>query len=206
MTGIKIVVIHDNLAFESEIKYTFESILSIIGIDFEIKMVGDDINNGNLDESLLSIFYCHQKIFMKNKFFIQIIPSDFFDKSYLKRELLPKLPLRRTNDGTPIIYSGEDRKESARVEKYERSVKTNIDIIASSFFMLTRYEEVVKNEKDQFGRFPASASVACKEGFLDRPIVNEYAEMLWDWIDSFDLGFKRRKLWGSEIMESSIVG
>jgi hypothetical protein len=45
--------------------------------------------------------------------------------------------------------------------------------------MLTRYEEVVKTERDQHDRFPASASLAFQEGFLERPIINEYIEILW---------------------------
>jgi hypothetical protein len=32
---------------------------------------------------------------------------------------------------------------------------------------------------DRHGRFPATASLAYRSGFLDRPIVNEYVELLW---------------------------
>jgi hypothetical protein len=45
--------------------------------------------------------------------------------------------------------------------------------------MLTRYEEVVVPTRDAYGRFPASASIAGREGFLGRPIVDEYVELLW---------------------------
>jgi hypothetical protein len=34
-------------------------------------------------------------------------------------------------------------------------------------------------ERDEHGRFPAKASLAYKEGFLLRPIVNEYIEVFW---------------------------
>lgn len=54
--------------------------------------------------------------------------------------------------------------------------------------MLTRYEEVVKSERDLHERFPAKASLAYQEGFLDRPIVNEYVELLW---------WALKKLWPS---------
>jgi hypothetical protein len=33
--------------------------------------------------------------------------------------------------------------------------------------------------RDKHGRFPATASLAHKAGFLDRPIVDEYIEILW---------------------------
>lgn len=54
-----------------------------------------------------------------------------------------------------------------------------IDILGAAFFMLTRYEEVVKTERDRHGRFPVNASLAYQEGFLERPIINEYLEILW---------------------------
>ena len=54
-----------------------------------------------------------------------------------------------------------------------------IDIFGGSFFMLSRYEEYVNRVEDAHGRFPASDSVAWRNGFLDRPIVNEYLEILW---------------------------
>jgi hypothetical protein len=56
------------------------------------------------------------------------------------------------------------------------------DIIATTFFMLSRWEETVIPERDQHGRFPAEASVACKQGFLNRPIVDEYAVILRAWL------------------------
>ena len=54
-----------------------------------------------------------------------------------------------------------------------------IDIFGSAFFMLSRYEELVTPDRDEHDRFPAWASLAYREGFLDRPIVDEYVEILW---------------------------
>jgi hypothetical protein len=54
-----------------------------------------------------------------------------------------------------------------------------IDIFGSAFFMLTRYEELVSAARDAHGRFPAAFSLAHRERFLDRPVVNEYLELLW---------------------------
>jgi hypothetical protein len=53
-----------------------------------------------------------------------------------------------------------------------------LDIFAASFFMLTRWEEYVNKNRDSHNRFPATESLAYKQGFLDRPIVNEYVETL----------------------------
>lgn len=55
----------------------------------------------------------------------------------------------------------------------------NLDIFGSVFFMLSRYEELITPERDNHDRFPATASVAYRAGFIDRPLVNEYLEILW---------------------------
>jgi len=70
-----------------------------------------------------------------------------------------------------------------------------LDIFAASFFMLTRWEEYVNKNRDSHKRFPASESLAFKQGFLDRPIVNEYVDMLKRMLLELDsnLTFKKRE-------------
>ena len=58
------------------------------------------------------------------------------------------------------------------------------DIVASTLFMLSRWEESVVSERDSHGRFLAQRSVAFRQGFLDRPIVDEYALVLRAWIEA----------------------
>ncbi|MFW2441371.1 polysaccharide deacetylase family protein [Aliarcobacter butzleri] len=65
-----------------------------------------------------------------------------------------------------------------------------LDIFAASFFMLTRWEEYVNKKRDNHDRFPATESLAYKQGFLDRPIVNEYVEMLKNMLLEFDSNLK----------------
>lgn len=88
--------------------------------------------------------------------------------------ILPEAKLCETK--IPIIYSSKD---SDIVSFLEDNINLSLDIFGACFFFLTRYEEVVLNEKDEYGRFPYSSSLAYREGFLERPIVNEYVEILW---------------------------
>jgi len=67
--------------------------------------------------------------------------------------------------------------EYLHLENIPKSIK-QLDIFSASFFMLTRWEEYVNRTRDKHGRFPATESLAYKEGFLDRPIVNEMLEEL----------------------------
>jgi hypothetical protein len=67
-----------------------------------------------------------------------------------------------------------------------------VDVFSSAFFMLTRYEEVVKPDRDNHDRFPATASLAFQEGFLDRPIIDEYVEVLWAVMKNLWPGLERK--------------
>ncbi len=52
------------------------------------------------------------------------------------------------------------------------------DIFAASFFLISRYEEYLQFTADKYGRFPSAVSLAFKEGFLRRPIVDLWAREL----------------------------
>ena len=54
------------------------------------------------------------------------------------------------------------------------TVECSVDLLASTLLTLTRYEEAMSSIRDAHGRFAAAASVALREGFLERPIVDEY--------------------------------
>lgn len=50
------------------------------------------------------------------------------------------------------------------------------DIFAASFYLLSRYEEYLLHQKDMYGRYAHENSVAFKEGFLDKPLINFWLE------------------------------
>lgn len=87
----------------------------------------------------------------------------------------------------PVIYGDQSWRGSAGANQ----VRLPIDIFGSGFFMLTRYEEMVSKERDEHARFPASASLAHKGGFLNRPIVDEYVEVLWSAVQRLWPGLQR---------------
>lgn len=67
--------------------------------------------------------------------------------------------------------------EYLKLENIPKKIE-ELDIFAASFFMLIRWEEYVNKNRDAHDRFPATESLAYKQGFLDRPVVNEYVEWL----------------------------
>ncbi|SFV31831.1 DUF7033 domain-containing protein [Thermoflavifilum thermophilum] len=50
------------------------------------------------------------------------------------------------------------------------------DIFAATFYLLSRYEEYLYSEQDKHGRFPATASIAYQQKFLDEPIVHHWIQ------------------------------
>lgn len=69
------------------------------------------------------------------------------------------------------------------------------DIFSAIFFMVSRYEEYISVEYDEFNRFKAVNSFAHKHNFLHLPIVNIWANELQIWLlRKFpDLTFKTNK-------------
>ncbi len=52
------------------------------------------------------------------------------------------------------------------------------DVFAASFYLATRYEEYLEFDPDGHGRFPASASIAYRNGFLGKPVIDLWAKEL----------------------------
>ncbi len=78
------------------------------------------------------------------------------------------------------------------------------DIFSAAFYLLSRYEEYLPHVKDELGRFPASESLAHKEGFLQSPVVDEWAYKLKDILTSQfpDLEFPKRAFRVHNIVEA----
>ena len=53
---------------------------------------------------------------------------------------------------------------------------TGFDLLAAVFYLLTRYEEYLPHQKDEYGRFAHQASLAFREGFLHLPLINIWLE------------------------------
>lgn len=108
-----------------------------------------------------------------HRYKLVITPSAFFDDGmYGTPETLPALPLKIWEE-TPILF-GEpvtDQVGNIRV--------LHADLVAGAFFLLTRYEEIVRrNVRDVHGRFPGKESLPYRAGFIDRPLVDEYGRLL----------------------------
>lgn len=126
-----------------------------------------------------------------------VIRNTFFprfkqDSSYLNKDNIPHKVEFLANKFTagqdiPVIYGSDE------IKVLPGKIICGIDIFASVFFMLSRWEEYVIKSRDSHGRFPAAASLSYKNNFLHRPVVNEYIEMLKNMLTFLGLKDKWQK-------------
>ena len=69
------------------------------------------------------------------------------------------------------------------------------DPFASIFYMISRYEEYLINQRDSFGRFSAKQSISFKHGFLTVPVVDYWILFIQDVLHKRfpDMTFKDKK-------------
>lgn len=78
----------------------------------------------------------------------------------------------------PLPAPGSASLRSPLIEKDKQGVTIHYDILGLAYWMLSRQEEVGRSDLDLHGRFPATASHAYKHGYLERPVVDEWLDIL----------------------------
>lgn len=108
---------------------------------------------------------------------------------WLRPESLPRTPLREWEPASedlvadlveprlPVLF-GSELEGGGFLRWHPQGAELGLDVFGSAFFMLARYEEVATPARDEHDRFRPGASLAKREGFLERPVVNEYVEVL----------------------------
>lgn len=59
-----------------------------------------------------------------------------------------------------------------------RDTDFGFDVLAATFYMVSRYEEYLPHSEDIHGRFTADQSIAVQAGFVEQPVVDQWAVML----------------------------
>jgi hypothetical protein len=60
----------------------------------------------------------------------------------------------------------------------DTTLRLSVDVLGTAFLFLTRLEEVLVDDRDAHGRFPADAAYLDRHGILHRPVVDEAVEAL----------------------------
>lgn len=160
--------------YDTEWNYIFKVVLGdILGLEWCIVGIGVEDELVIFTEGSTNVMHMPVCFFKKTNWFdvnsLPILPLSYWEsKEYLD-------DIRLTDSLIPVIYGDNVPKVSLD----DCKIRLPIDIFGSAFFMLSRYEEYVLNNRDEHNRFPASASLALRSNFLNRPIVDEYVEILW---------------------------
>jgi len=80
--------------------------------------------------------------------------------------------------GQPLPAPGVARLPTPLIEKRGADFYFHYDILGLTYWMLARVEEMGRTDLDIHERFPAKSSHAFKNGYLDRPAVDEWLHML----------------------------
>jgi hypothetical protein len=171
--------------FEAERRYIVEVLLAeFLGLDYRLKVgPGPDYR---------LVLASGGSLTFRDHFFVRFSEGD----GYLAAANIPGRVLFvptpfGSGEPVPVIYGDETMKVTAR------HIDCGLDLFASAFFLLSRWEEYVAAREeahlDSHGRFPATASLAFKEDFIDRPVVNEYVELLWQMLRHLGIKQERRE-------------
>ena len=117
--------------------------------------------------------------------------SQYPEDAYAREENIPHEVSTLTHPlsphPVPVLFG------QPQIQVEERFVECKVDIVAATFFMLTRWEEYVVTQRDEHGRFPLRASLAYRAGFYQQPIVNQYVELLWNMLIHLDPSLTRKQ-------------
>ncbi len=175
-----------------EFKYALKELLHRAGLVGPIKEIDD-----GFECSGIRFYYGEFSGLIEKQPTISFMKSNSQDWDQLIDPQSPKinwvktkqlLPPERYNNlmhsETPILFwkKNIESEEKPVIIFSKRSVVFNPDFIAAVVFMLSRWEETISGIRDNHDRFPAHASMAYRNGFLDRPIIDEYALILRHWI------------------------
>lgn len=140
-------------------------------------LLGDDVS----EEIVAAIGYTNNSK-LYDRYSLVIVPSGFFDNhTYGTLSSLPELPLQEI-EGTPLLFG------TPLIKQKNDTLVVHADIIASTYFLITRYEEIIQRTvRDDHGRFPGKMSLPYRAGFMHRPVVDEYRLLLRKWLRQYGL-------------------
>ena len=95
--------------------------------------------------------------------------------------------------GGPLPAPGVAELPSPLIEQRGGEHVIHYDLLGLTYWMLARVEEIGREDLDAHGRFPATASHAVRHGYLERPVVDEWLEVLGQVIERQWPGWRRQR-------------
>jgi hypothetical protein len=167
------ISVHIYNNFLKEKKYIFDFVFKEI-FSYDYELIPDNeksyrISDGNKKISITDSFFAEledEYLYYNDK---NLVPDSIVFADYPEQEVF----------NTPVLFGTPDLKIS------EATCYLGNDIFAGLFFMLTRWEEIAVSNFDIHGRFVEEQNLSVRFGFYDRPIVNEYIQLLEKLLHNF---------------------
>jgi len=93
----------------------------------------------------------------------------------------------------PFCSAESKAGEPLFVETAPGEFRCTEDVLASAVLVLSRFEEIDAARRDEHGRFRSADSIAARDGYLDRPIVDEWGLALEQVIQALEPGFRAER-------------
>lgn len=76
---------------------------------------------------------------------------------------------------------------------FETNGSIPFDVLAASFYLISRYEEYLPHEKDSYGRYHFKNSIAYQYQFLDLPLIELWQQALHETMHAIDENYACKK-------------
>ncbi|WP_439883140.1 polysaccharide deacetylase family protein [Pontibacter sp. MBLB2868] len=143
----------------------------------------------------VSIHYSTEEdLLLRSRIRVQKYTGGFFEQ---KRPRPQQVIWREWNgERLPFFFDAENEQELVTYHA-DGTATINYDIIASAFYLLSGWQEHYGVERDKFGRYTYKASVQAKYGFITKPVVNYYFDLLKEVIERVYQKDISHNLWGN---------
>ncbi len=164
-----------------EVKYTFHCLIKeFLGLEYKIET--------SPTAKDFTIIIGSKKLVIQNHFFKNDDPQVLYQKQNLPTQVISNEWIIEGKQYPLYAIFGKPTWTETKDE-----IIVEADIIAATFFMLTRWEETLAGERDKHQRFLGKNSLAYQNGFLEKPIVNQYVEIVWAFLQKSKITQTRKQ-------------
>ena len=154
-----------------------------LGLDYRVELFDNqdyfDITIGKNKVSIKNIFLLNarskwlSKGSLPNQEIKFIKLSDFFSYSFFNEQL-------------PIFFG------KSNISRSQNNLTLDFDILGTIFFLLSGYEDAIKEDEDKHNRHKFCNSILSNFNLIDRPVVDEYVDLLWKILFDFEPSLKKK--------------
>ncbi len=191
---MKALFAYEDRQFSEPIAYAGELLLSALDLDAR-SVAYDDLLPGHGADVLVTYGQAlpAPAAVEAARAHLHIVPSGFFGPGFLCPCSVPTGE-PTLHAGVPVLFAGRSPAVTDHPAAIPGRLVTTLDLIASTLYLASRYEEFMRPERDEFGRFETRSAYTYRHGYGDRPLVEEYVGLLQGWLRELGLPIERRRM------------